>query len=181
MRVDKKKIRIAEVITGLLTDSPVGRLGTTSADGYPMVKPLNFVYKGGKIYFHSAKEGEKMEDIARNNRVCFEIDFPIGFVKSTGTPCKADYLYQSVIIRGTAIVVDREDERIFALRGLMEKYQPDGGYGEFSEEKLAMTAVVRIDIEEMTGKQDLGKEAERKTLADLLVRNPWKSAVLQRS
>ena len=35
----------------------------------------------------------------------------------------------------------------------MTKYQPEGGYGEFLPEKLVLTAVIRIDIEEMTGKQ----------------------------
>ncbi len=52
----------------------------------------------------------------------------------------------------------------------MEKYQPEGGYGAFPEEKLRVTGVVRIDIEDMTGKEDLGKEALKdaalKALAD---------------
>jgi hypothetical protein len=39
----------------------------------------------------------------------------------------------------------------------MEKYQPEGAYGDFPEEKLNITGVVRIDIEEMVGKEDLGK------------------------
>ena len=38
----------------------------------------------------------------------------------------------------------------------MEKYQPEGGYGGFLPEKLAITAVVRIDIEEISGKEDIG-------------------------
>jgi len=42
------------------------------------------------------------------------------------------------------------------LRGLMEKYQPEGGYGAFSEDKLALIAVVAIEVEEMTGKEDPG-------------------------
>ena len=154
MRVRKKEIRDTSVIAGLLRESAVGRLGTRGSDGYPMIKPLNFVYLNGHIYFHSAREGEKIEDIRRDSRVCFEVDLPMGYVKSDSSPCKAGYHYRSVIIRGQASIVEEKEEKLSALRGLMEKYQPEDGYGGFPEEKLALTAIVRIGIDEMTGKED---------------------------
>ena len=156
MRKEKKEIRNRAVIDNLLNTCPVGRLGTIGKDGYPRIKPLNFVYLDGTIYFHSAKEGEKIDDINRDNRVVFEIDEPMGYVKSDINPCSAKYLYRSVMIKGKAVVVDDDTERLLALKSLMEKYQPEGGYGEFLPEKLAITAVVRIDIEEITGKEDIG-------------------------
>lgn len=168
MRVGKKEIKDQSVIVELLSTSLVGRLGTSGQDGYPRIKPLNFVYLAGRIYFHSAREGEKMEDIKRDSRVCFEIDLPITYVKSTGIPCKADYLYRSVMIKGRTRIVSEREERLRALEGLMEKYQPQGDYGAFPEDKLALTAVVRIDIEEMTGKEDLGKEKEREAVLAFL-------------
>ena len=146
-----------------------------------MVKPLNFVHHRGMIYFHSALEGEKIEAIRRDSRVCFEVDLPIAYVKSTGIPCKADYLYRSVIIRGRAHVVGDPEERVSALKALMRKYQPEGGYQGFPEDKLAITAVVRIDIVEMTGKQDLGKNGERDTVLRLLMNKPTSVTVLERS
>jgi hypothetical protein len=159
MRRWKKEIKEKAVIIGLLNASHVGRLGTTGKDGYPMVKPLNFAYHDGKIYFHTAKEGEKIDDIQRDNRVCFEVDMPIAYVKGTlENPCRAEYLYRSVIVKGRAEIVEDRDERIFALKCLMEKYQPGGGYGAFPEDKLGITGVVRIQIEEMSGKEDLGKD-----------------------
>lgn len=160
MRQSKKEIKDKAVIIDLLSTCHVGRLGTIGKDGYPMVKPLNFAYHDGKIYFHTAKEGEKIEDIKRDNRVCFEVDLPIAYVKETAAdPCKAEYLYRSVIIKGRAYIIEDRDERIFALKCLMKKYQPEGGYGsEFLEEKLQITGIVRIDIEEIVGKEDLGKD-----------------------
>lgn len=80
--------------------------------------------------------------------------------------------YRSVIIRGRAHIVAGRQERVSALRALMQKYQPEGGYGGFPEEKLALTAVVRIDIVEMTGKQDLGNENERDAVLRILSDNP---------
>ncbi len=172
MRRWKKEIKDNAIIIDLLNTCHVGRLGTIGKDGYPMVKPLNFAYnppsppfsKGGqggfgKIYFHTAKAGEKIEDIKRDNRVCFEVDLPIAYVKGTAADlCKAEYLYRSVIIKGRAYIVEDRAERIFALKCLMQKYQPEGGYGNSPGEKLQITGIVRIDIEEMVGKEDLGKD-----------------------
>ena len=171
MRVTKKEIKDRDVVTGLLSQCHVGRLGTVGKDGYPMIKPLNFVYHENKIYFHSAREGEKIEDITRDSRVCFEVDLPVAYVRSAGIPCKADYLYRSVIVRGTAHLVTENQAKLSALRQLMQKYQPQGGYDDVPEDKLQSTAVVRIDIEQMTGKQDLGKESERGAVLDLLKGN----------
>lgn len=156
MRREKKEIHKRAVIDKLLNTCPVGRLGTIGKDGYPRIKPLNFVFLDDTIYFHSAKEGEKIDDINRDNRVIFELDEPMGYVKSNINPCSAKFLYRSVIIKGKAVVVDDAAERLLALKSLMKKYQPEGGYGVFLPEKLAITAVVRIDIEEISGKEDIG-------------------------
>jgi len=164
VRRANKEIKNQDVLIGLLNTSHVGRLGTITGDGYPMVKPLNFVYHGGRIYFHTAKEGEKIDDIRRDNRVCFEVDLPLALVKSKGSPCRAEYLYRSVIVKGRALIVEDLLERTEVLKRLMEKYQPEGGYKDFPEEKLRITGVVRIDIEEATGKEDLGKEEIRETV-----------------
>ncbi|HDO35743.1 MAG TPA: pyridoxamine 5'-phosphate oxidase family protein [Nitrospirae bacterium] len=153
----KKEIKDRAVIIELLNTCHTGRLGTVGKDGYPMVKPLNFVHHEGKIYFHTAKEGEKIDDIKRDSRVCFEVDLPIAYVRAKNQPCEAEYLYRSVIIKGSAHIVEDSEEKLFALKCLMEKYQPEANYGEFPEEKLAITGIVGIDIEEMTGKEDLGK------------------------
>ena len=155
MRRDKKEIKDPEVIINLLKTAQVGRLGTIDRHGYPMIKPLNFVYDDGKIYFHTALSGEKIEDLKRNNRVVFELDLPIAYVKADNNPCSAKYLYRSVIIKGRATMVEDRMDKIFALKRLMEKYQPEGGYGDFPAEKLDITGIVRIDIDEMTGKQDI--------------------------
>ncbi|MBI3601029.1 MAG: pyridoxamine 5'-phosphate oxidase family protein [Nitrospinae bacterium] len=168
MRRKEKEIKDKTVIVDVLNTCYIGRLGTIGKDGYPMVKPLNFAYnppipplvKGGeggfgKIYFHTAKEGEKIEDIKRDNRVCFEVDLPIAYIKAKNNPCQADYLYRSVIIKGRAKIVEDREEKLLALNCLMEKHQPGGGYGDYTEDKLTKVGIVRIDIEEMRGKEDL--------------------------
>ncbi|MBI3753287.1 MAG: pyridoxamine 5'-phosphate oxidase family protein [Deltaproteobacteria bacterium] len=158
MRRKEKEIQNKAIIIDVLNRCHIGRLGTIGKDGYPMIKPLNFAYCDGKIYFHTAKEGEKIEDIKRDNRVCFEVDLPIAYVKAKNNPCEADYLYRSVIIKGRARIIEDMKEKLFTIKCLMEKHQPGNGYGEYTEEKLNKVGIVRIDIEEMRGKEDLGDE-----------------------
>ncbi|MBF0274952.1 MAG: pyridoxamine 5'-phosphate oxidase family protein [Nitrospinae bacterium] len=55
---------------------------------------------------------------------------------------------------GQAFIVESKEEKIIALRGLMEKYQPEGGYGEFTDKEVEKTAVVKIVIEKMTAKEN---------------------------
>jgi uncharacterized protein len=156
MRVARKEIHRRAEMDDLLERCHVGRLGTIGRDGSPRVKPLNYVYFEGCLYFHSAREGEKIDDIKRDNRVCFEVDLPIAYVKGAENPCKAAYRYKSIIAAGRAFVVEDDNERLRVLGALMKKYQPEGGYGPFLPEKIALTAIVRIDVFQVTGKEDLG-------------------------
>jgi nitroimidazol reductase NimA-like FMN-containing flavoprotein (pyridoxamine 5'-phosphate oxidase superfamily) len=174
MRKHTKEIHDEEIMHELLDSCHVGRLGTNGRDGYPMVKPLNFARLDNKLYFHTAREGEKIDDIRRDNRVCFEVDLPIAYVRSDQNPCKASYLFRSVIIRGKAYLIDDQDERAAALNALMKKYQPGGGYGDYLEDKLRITGIVRIDIEEMVGKEDLGKaELRGSAISALATKGPF--------
>lgn len=169
MRKSNRRITDIAVIQGLLEGAAAGRLGTVGPDGWPMIKPLNFVYHEGGIYFHCALEGEKLDHIRHDDRVCFEVDLPIAYVRGDREePCRATYLYRSVIIRGRARLVDDAAEKVRALSALMAKHQPAGSYAEFADDKLAITGVVRIDVEEMVGKESLRDgEVRQRALAAL--------------
>ncbi|WP_318556859.1 pyridoxamine 5'-phosphate oxidase family protein [Geobacter anodireducens] len=169
MRKANKRITDFGVIRQMLDTCHVGRLGTLGADGWPRIKPLNFAWHEGRIYFHCALEGEKLDDIRHEDRVCFEVDLPIAYVRgTTETPCRAEYLYRSVIMRGRARLVEEPAEKVLALDALMRKYQPGGTWGSYPEEKLAITVIVRIDVEEVVGKEELGKgELRERALAML--------------
>jgi nitroimidazol reductase NimA-like FMN-containing flavoprotein (pyridoxamine 5'-phosphate oxidase superfamily) len=121
-----------------------------------VIKPINFVYWNGKIYIHSSTKGEKIRDIHRGSRVCFEVDEPIAYAPATGPACKAGYYYRSIIIKGKANLLDKSGEKLKILERLMEKYQPEGGYGAMMEEALKKTAIIEISIREITGKERLG-------------------------
>lgn len=153
MRHSEREIRDRRQIIELLDCCHVGRLGTIGADGMPLIKPVNFVFWDNHIYFHTSLKGEKIQDIARDNRVCFEVDMPIAYVPAKGDPCDAGYDYRSIIIKGRAELIADKEEKTAALQRLLAKYQPEGGYGAIPEPKLSITGVVKITVEELSGKE----------------------------
>jgi nitroimidazol reductase NimA-like FMN-containing flavoprotein (pyridoxamine 5'-phosphate oxidase superfamily) len=133
----------------LLRRSQVGRLATSLGDR-PYVVPLHFVYDDGRIYFHCARKGKKMEYIMGNPNVCFEVDELLGLRPGKG-PCDWGTRYRSAIAYGRARVLLEESEKVEALNKLLEKY---AGRGCKIHEAPEDVAVVEIEIEGITGKRD---------------------------
>ena len=156
MRHNERELRNRGTLTAMLEQSLVGRIATINRKGIPVIKPVNFLYWNGKIYLHSSTKGEKISDIRRKSPICFEVDEPIAFVAAMGPACRSNYYYRSIIVKGNAAIVNQQDKKLKILERLMEKYQPEGGYGGITEEILKRTMVIEISIQEMTGKENLG-------------------------
>lgn len=132
----------------LLTNCDYGVLSTTGKDGQPYGVPLSFAYKDHCIYFHSALNGHKIENIENNPRVSFCV---VG--KTKVLPDKFSTEYESAIAFGVASEV-QGSERNRALLLLLEKYAPlftEEGK-EYIARKERSTKVIKIDIEHISGK-----------------------------
>ena len=57
----------------ILRRAKTATLALSGDDGYPYSVPMNFVYEDGKIYFHGAKEGHKIDAIRNNPKVSMSI------------------------------------------------------------------------------------------------------------
>jgi nitroimidazol reductase NimA-like FMN-containing flavoprotein (pyridoxamine 5'-phosphate oxidase superfamily) len=156
MRHPERELKDRETIVAMLEKSFVGRMATVNQEGFPVIKPVNFLYRDGKIYLHSSKKGEKIKDIRRGSPICFEVDEPIAYVAARGPACTANYYYRSIIIKGKALLVKDRSKKLEILERLMKKYQPEGGYEGIKEEVLKKTAVIEISIQETTGKENFG-------------------------
>lgn len=156
MRRKEKKIEDRQTIKSLLKRSHVGRIATINRKGFPVIKPVNYLYWEDKIYIHSSTKGEKATDIRRGSPVCFEVDEPIAYVAAAGSPCTANYYFRSIIVKGKASFVKHPERKRELLERLMKKYQPEGGYGDVPDPMLRKTAVIEISAQELTGKQSLG-------------------------
>ena len=155
----------------LLAEAAHGYLGAVRPDGWPVVVPLNFVYADGRVYFHGAAEGEKMESLVADDRVTFTVadGFSIvpSYFRDPRLACPATQYYKCVMIRGRARVVEDAAEKAAALQAMMEKLQPEGGHEPITvdnpiyRKSLRSTAVVAIEVEEMTGKFKFGQNLPR--------------------
>lgn len=147
----RRKDRQADeaTIDKLITNGEYGIISTTGENGYAYGVPVNFVYSDGSIYFHCAKDGQKLDNINYNNKVCFTI---VGATKVL--PDKFSTVYDSVIVFAKAYIVDDENEANEALKKLIEKYSPDflNEGLEYIARSARHTAVVKLEIVRVTGK-----------------------------
>lgn len=147
----------SEKCESLLTDQVYGRLATTGADSRPYITPVNYVYTGDTIFIHSAFKGRKLENLRRNNRVCFEISSDEKLYVS-GRACGFSMRYWSVIIEGTAEEVSDLQVKRLAIDSLMEKYGRGYVFTPAADDDLHKVNVIRINIETISGKSGVDPE-----------------------
>ena len=133
----------------MLERGEYGVLSTVDADGAPYATPLSYVLLDGALYFHCALEGQKLRNLARDARVCFCV---VGMAEAVYDGSFGTY-YESALVFGRATNV-AGDEKHAALAALCQKYLPAHvqhvrGY---IEQGYDATAVIRIDIECISGK-----------------------------
>ena len=168
-----------EQIARFLNEEHVGRIATTDEHGYPQVIPMNFVFLDGCIYMHSHTKGEKLDNIRRDPKAGFEVDRELEFLPSYFEDPRdaslADTLYISVVIKGTARIIEDREEKSRALNGLMEKYQPEGGYEPVAPHMpvLDHVSVIRVSPLSIRGKHKIGQtlaDGERAALAGKILK-----------
>lgn len=138
-------------------------MATNGADGYPYITPVNFVNHEGNIYFHCASKGEKLDNLERDPKVCFEIDIPLAYLDTGLDPdrriCHLRQYYHSVIIRGEASVVPDGHLKVAALNALVTKQESGAGHELVNDEMQGYKAckVVKIEPNSVSAKVTLGK------------------------
>ena len=138
-----------EHIEAIIRKASVCRLGILNGDS-PYIVPLCFGYRDSTLYFHGLMKSRKYELIQKHPQVCFEFDIlaePI----SAADPCDWDMRYQSVVGFGKASMVEETDEKRRALEIIVSQYANESH--TFSEQKLKGTAVIKVNIATMTGRQ----------------------------
>lgn len=143
----------AEKIQSLLCRSQVATIATINNDGTPYTTPIHFVYQENSIYFHGLPKGQKIDNIRANPLVSlavYEMDFLI--MDSDNQPCETNTKYQSVIITGKAYVLEDYPKKEAALELIVQKYTPQLGNASLPKNMVQGTAVIKIEISELTGK-----------------------------
>ena len=139
-----------EEMEQILREEVLGYLGL-AGDGQPYVVPLNYAYAAGKILFHCALTGQKLDAIGRNPHVCFTVGRQTGEVRDhAGAPCHVDS--DSVICYGRARLLDDLTERAAALNAFNRRYRPEAP--DLPWERVEQCMAVEITIAAMTGRRE---------------------------
>lgn len=147
MRKSERAFSEAEAYQ-VLNKGQYGILSTQSENGYSYGVPLSYVVDGNSLYFHCAGDGQKLDNIKINPKVCFTV---VGATEVL--PDKFSTKYESTIAFGKAEILEGE-EKITALKLFIDKYSPqflESGM-EYINKASSKTTVIKMTIEHYTGK-----------------------------
>ncbi len=146
MRRSDRQVSQAEAWE-ILDQADFCTLSMLGAEGMPYGVNLSFVRIGERIYFHSAKEGYKVDSLAAHPHVCLTA------VASQHTlPEALSVAYRSVVAFGAARLVNDPVERQQGLEALCRKYAPNEPGAIPQAASCQAAGVWRIDLNEITGK-----------------------------
>jgi uncharacterized protein len=154
MRRTDKEITEPALLNHIIAQAQVCRVGLAE-DNVPYVLPVSFGYDGKAIYFHTAKEGRKIDFMTVNDYVCFEFEHGVQVIQNDVNPCKWTFSFQSVIGYGTVRELTELVEKRDGLNQIMKHYS--GREWAFTVEDLESIRVWKIEIESLTGKQSKDK------------------------
>ncbi len=144
-----KQLLSTEDTSAVLKRCTNGVMACMGDEDYPYAVPVNYVYSNDKIYFHSGKEGHKIDSIKKNPKVSFAVVDEDTIVSKEYTS-----YFRSVIAFGKARIAEG-DEWFEGFRALVEKYS-----GELPKEATekeikgcSRSHIIAIDIDHITGKE----------------------------
>lgn len=152
MRRKEKEISSRGEIDEIISKCQICHLGMALND-QPYVIPVNFGHDGDQIYFHTAGKGKKLDILALNPRVCFQMECNTGLVAGTPEPCDWSFAFESIVGFGQVHELIQPKEK---KEGLMHIVRHYGGKAALpAEKKMAAVRVWCIRIEEVTGKRSM--------------------------
>ena len=151
MRRNKQQLSEEETVK-ILNEATNGVLALDGENGYTYAVPLSFAYSDGKIYFHAALSGHKLDAIKNNDKVSFCAVAQDKVVQETFTTH-----YKSAIAFGRIkIISDNDDpEKRRGLELLADKYSPDVSAEDRERAisgQIKALVVIVIEVEHLTGK-----------------------------
>lgn len=125
-------------------------------DGKPYVVPMNYGVSKDEsdghyiIYLHSGHTGRKLDIIKKNPECCFTMELYAEPFEGK-MACQYGMTYECLMGTGKITFVDESVEKDLGLRAIM-KTQTGRDDFAFDEKMTSIVTVMRIDVEELTGK-----------------------------
>ena len=150
MRRSDRAITDPQELESVLREAAVCRMGLCD-EGKPYVVPMNYGYRDGSVFLHSAAEGRKIDILRSNPSVCLEFEKDVELVPAEAA-CSFSMKYRSVIASGKAVFLEGTEEKSFGLNAIMLQYT--GREFVFPPQALEKIVVLRVDLEECSGKHN---------------------------
>jgi len=151
-RVDREVVSFTEKLE-IINKCKVCRIAMIDANK-PYIVPLNFGYSVDDntvtLFFHSAKEGRKVDVLRSNPVVCFEMDCENQLI-TADIPCKYGYAFESIIGNGNITFIEDVHEKMVALNMIM-KHQT-GKEFTFDEKSVGSVLVYKLVVTDLSGKK----------------------------
>ena len=135
----------------ILEQGSCGVLALSGDDGYPYAEPLSDLYHQGKLYFHCAKSGHKLDALRREPKASFCV-----VAQDQVAPLEYTTLYRSVIVFGRLRELEDDKEKRAAIEALALKYAPQDTPAHREEairRDWGPLCVLELTPEHVSGKQ----------------------------
>ena len=150
MRKARQEITDRQELEEILQGSIICRMAMLDG-GKPYIIPVNYGYRDGCIFIHSAPEGKKIDLLSQNQEVCFEVEDKVEITRGERA-CDWTTRYRSVLGYGNVEILSDETSKQQGLEVIMAQHgAPE--LIEFDPKNLKRMVILKLSITSMTGKQ----------------------------
>jgi uncharacterized protein len=156
VREPQRAVYDRDVVNQILDEAFLCHVGFV-VDGQPFVIPTSYGRDGDMLYIHGSAASRMLRNLDKGVPVCITVTLLDGLVLARSV-FNHSMNYRSVVILGTATLVDDPAEKLAALRALSEHIIPHrwDDSRQPNEKELKATSVLRLPISEFSAKVRVG-------------------------
>ena len=156
VREPQRAVYDRDTVNAILDEAFLCHVGFT-VDNQPYVIPTSYGRKDDTLYIHGSAASRMLRNLDQGVPVCVTVTLLDGLVLARSV-FNHSMNYRSVVILGTATIVDDPAEKLAALRALSEHIIPNrwGDSRQPNEKELKATSVLRLSITEFSAKVRTG-------------------------
>lgn len=160
----KKQALPQQAAVDILHRGTSGVLALLGDNGYPYAVPLSYVYDDGKLYFHCAKSGHKIDAIQKNAKASFCV-----IDQDVIAPEEYTTRFRSAIAFGQIRVIRDDHEKRAAIEKIAVKYAPEdtpANREHTINREWEPLCLLEMTIDHLTGKEAIELVKEKQAAAE---------------
>ena len=156
VREPQRAVYDRDAVNQILDEALLCHVGFV-VDGQPFVIPMSYGRDGDALYIHGSVASRMLRNLDQGVPVCITVTLVDGLVLARSV-FNHSMNYRSVVILGTATLVDDPAEKLAALRAISEHILPNrwDDSRQPTEKELKVTSVLRLPINEFSAKVRVG-------------------------